>query len=38
MEINVTPSPVLGEHTDDVLRDLGYGKEDIARLHAAKAV
>jgi formyl-CoA transferase len=38
MEINVTPSPVLGEHTDEVLRDLGYGKEDIARLHAAKAV
>src|ERR1700682_340494 len=38
METEVTPSPVLGEHTDEVLRDLGYGKEDIARLHAAKAV
>jgi len=38
MEIEVKPSPVLGEHTDEVLRDLGYGKEDIARLHAAKAV
>jgi len=38
LEIEVKPSPVLGEHTDEVLRDLGYGKEDIARLHAAKAV
>jgi len=38
LEIEVKPSPVLGEHTDEVLRDLGYGKEDIARLHAAKAI
>jgi formyl-CoA transferase len=38
MEIEVRPSPVLGEHTDEVLSDLGYGKEDIARLHAVKAV
>jgi len=38
MEVEVTPSPVLGEHTDEVLRDLGYGTGDIARLHAAKAV
>jgi formyl-CoA transferase len=38
LEIKVKPSPVLGEHTDEVLRDLGYGKEGIARLHAAKAV
>ena len=38
LEIEVRPSPVLGEHTDEVLRDLGYGKQDIARLHAAKAV
>ena len=38
LEIEVKPSPVLGEHTDEVLRDLGYGKQDIARLHAAKAV
>jgi formyl-CoA transferase len=38
MEIDVKPSPVLGEHTDEVLGDLGYGKADIARLHAAKAV
>jgi formyl-CoA transferase len=38
MEVDVKPSPVLGEHTDEVLGDLGYGKADIARLHAAKAV
>jgi len=38
LEIEVKPSPVLGEHTDEVLRDLGYGKQDIARLHAAKVV
>src|SRR6202166_1507626 len=38
MQVEVKPSPVLGEHTDEVLGDLGYGKEDIARLHAAKAV
>ena len=38
LEIEVKPSPVLGEHTDEVLADLGYGKEDIAKLHAAHAV
>jgi formyl-CoA transferase len=38
LEIEVKPSPVLGEHTDEVLRDLGYGRDDIVRLHAAKAV
>src|SRR6266481_5247381 len=35
---DITGSPLLGEHTDEVLKELGYGKEDIARLHAAKAV
>ena len=38
LEIEVKPSPVLGEHTDEVLADLGYGKDEIAKLHAAKAV
>ena len=38
LEIEVGPSPLLGEHTDEVLADLGYGKEEIAKLHEAKAV
>ena len=38
LEIEVKPSPVLGEHTDQVLADLGYNADDIAKLHAAKAV
>jgi formyl-CoA transferase len=38
LEVEVKPSPVLGEHTDEVLADLGYSSDDIAKLHAAKAV
>ncbi|MBU3602140.1 formyl-CoA transferase [Polynucleobacter sp. AM-25C3] len=38
LEVEVGPSPVLGEHTDEVLTDLGYNADDIAKLHAAKAV
>ena len=38
LEIEVGPSPVLGEHTDEVLSDLGYSADDIAKLHTAKAV
>ncbi|MBU3583305.1 formyl-CoA transferase [Polynucleobacter sp. 15G-AUS-farblos] len=38
LEIEVKPSPVLGEHTDEVLSDLGYSADDIAKLHTAKAV
>jgi formyl-CoA transferase len=38
LEIEVGPSPVLGEHTNEVLTDLGYSADDIAKLHAAKAV
>jgi formyl-CoA transferase len=38
LSVEVKPSPVLGEHTDEVLSDLGYGKEQIARLHEARAV
>ena len=31
-------APELSEHTDDILRELGYGEEDIARFRAEGAV
>ena len=34
----ITGSPLLGEHTDEVLAQLGYGPEQIARLHQAEVV
>ena len=30
--------PELGEHTDAILKEFGFGKRDIAALHKAKAV
>jgi len=38
MKVEITGSPLLGEHTDEVLAELGYGKAQIAHMHEAKAV
>ncbi len=38
MTPEIVASPLLGEHTDEVLAGLGYSKDQIAALHAAKAV
>lgn len=38
MTVEITGSPLLGEHTDEVLTELGYSKEKIAAMHESKAV
>lgn len=38
-KVDVTRSPLLGEHTDEILRDvLGYSDEEISALHASGTV
>ncbi len=37
-DCRMDPIPALGQHTDSILAELGYGAGDIARLHAAGAV
>src|SRR5437868_20999 len=34
----VTASPLLGEHTDEVLTELGYSKDQIATFHAVGVI
>jgi hypothetical protein len=34
----ITASPLLGEHTDEVLAELGYDAETIAKMHAEGVV
>ncbi len=38
MKPEVTASPLLGEHTDSVLAELGYSAQQIAAMHEVKAV
>ena len=38
MDVEITGSPLLGEHTEEVLSELGYSKDRIEQLHAANAV
>ncbi|CAN5386249.1 formyl-CoA transferase [soil metagenome] len=37
-ETEVTRSPLLGEHTEEVLRQLGYSADDVAMLRAEKVI
>ena len=32
------PIPAIGEHTDAILGEIGYGKDDIARLRSAQVI
>ncbi|HZS83955.1 MAG TPA: formyl-CoA transferase [Stellaceae bacterium] len=36
--VEVTRSPLLGEHTDEILAELGFSKEAIAAMRAEKAI
>jgi formyl-CoA transferase len=38
LKVEITGSPLLGEHTNEVLETLGYNSREIAALHEAKAV
>ncbi|MYN11145.1 formyl-CoA transferase [Pseudoduganella aquatica] len=38
LKVEITGSPLLGEHTNEVLETLGYSSKEIAALHAASAV
>jgi crotonobetainyl-CoA:carnitine CoA-transferase CaiB-like acyl-CoA transferase len=38
VEPRMDPVPALGEHTEAVLRELGYGEESIAGLRAQSAI
>jgi formyl-CoA transferase len=38
LTVEITGSPLLGEHSDEVLASLGYDSQEIAQLHAEKVV
>ncbi|MDE2598298.1 MAG: formyl-CoA transferase [Rhodocyclaceae bacterium] len=38
MTPEIKASPLLGEHTDDILKELGYSADQIKAMHEAKAV
>jgi crotonobetainyl-CoA:carnitine CoA-transferase CaiB-like acyl-CoA transferase len=34
----VAPPPMLGEHTDEILAEFGFGKDEVGKLHAEKVL
>ena len=38
MKVEITGSPLLGEHTDEILEGMGYTRQQIATLHEQRVV
>jgi crotonobetainyl-CoA:carnitine CoA-transferase CaiB-like acyl-CoA transferase len=36
--VPLTPAPTLGQHTDEILTELGYSPERIAELREAEVI
>jgi formyl-CoA transferase len=38
LKVEITGSPLLGEHTDEILQGMGYSRQQIAALHEQRVV